>query len=140
MVQPPSQYDDDHNLENDFAPERPAAQSKPADLESVVLWVADTWRESKRARSAFAGILILLVAVAAGWAWWGGQPATPGEEAPEAIASSRLERQPIEAPVIVPSIPSSPGIDLVLPEPVPVTPIAETPIDREARPVEKRPS
>jgi len=140
MVQPPSQHDDDHNLENDFAPERPAAPSKPADLESVVLWLADSWRESKRFGSSVAGILILLVTVAVGWVWWGIQPATPSEEAPEAIASSRLERQPIEPPVIVPNVSLSSQLDLVLPDPAPVTPIAVTTIDHDAPPVEKRPS
>ena len=118
MVKAPSGHDDDNNLANDFAPEQPAVESRHADLESVVLWLADGWRESKRVRSSFAGILILLVVAGAGLFWWGNQPAAPGSQGLEPIASARVERLPIEAPVIVPSTALSSDAELALPDPI----------------------
>jgi hypothetical protein len=132
MVQQPSE-DDVHNSVNDFAPEQPAIESRQADLESVVLWVADTWRESRRVRW-FAGILIILVAAGGGLFWWGNQLAAPGEQVGEPIASSRVEPQPIESPAILPSTPLTSDWDRVVPDPVPV---ASSSIERDSRPVEK---
>lgn len=106
MAQPPSQHDEDLGSVDDFAPEQPAVPPKRADLESVVLWLADTWRDAGRARSWFVGILVLFIA---GGVWLVSrpiQPAAPSAIAEEPIASSRVPQQPIDQPAIVPTVPS----------------------------------
>src|SRR5512139_2988906 len=99
MVQPSSEHDG-HNSIHDFAPERPAVKSRQADLESVVLWLADTWRQSRRVPPWFVGTLILLIAAGGGLLWWGNLPAAPREQAP--VAALPVEQQPIESPAFVP--------------------------------------
>ncbi len=108
MAQPPSEHDEHRDSVDDFAPERPVVQPKHTDLESVVLWLADRWRDSRRIRSSFAGILVLLLVVGgAGIAWWAIGSGAPNETPAEPIASSRVKEQSIELPAIMPAVPSS---------------------------------
>jgi hypothetical protein len=106
MAEPPSEHDD-HASVDDFAPERPAVQPRHVDLESVVLWLADSWRESRAVRSGFAGILALLVVGGVGLAWWGIRSADLSGTAAEPLASFRVKEQPIDPPAIVFSLPST---------------------------------
>jgi len=110
MAQPPSEHDEDRGSVDDFAPERPVVNPRHIDLESVVLWLADRWRDSRRVRSSFVGILVLLLVVGgAGLAWWAIQSAAPSETPAEPLASFRVKEQLIELPAVVPSLPSSSG-------------------------------
>ena len=108
MAQPPSEHDEHRDSVDDFAPERPVVQPRHTDLESVVLWLADRWRDSRRIRSSFGGILgLLLVVGGAGIAWRAIGLGAPNETPAEPIASSRVKEQSIELPAIVPAVPSS---------------------------------
>jgi len=107
MAHPPSEHDADRGSVDDFAPERAVVQPRHTDLESVVLWLADRWRDSKRLRSSFAGTFVLLLIVGgAGLVWWSIQSPDPSDTPPEPLASFRVKDQPIEPPAIVPSVAS----------------------------------
>ena len=149
MAQPLSEHDEDFGSLDDFAPEQPAVQPRHADfapeqlavdfapeqlavqprhadLEPVALRPADTRRDAGDARSWFVGILVLLIV---GGVWLGLRAippaAAPSEMTAEKIASSTVERQPIERPGIVPAVPSSSEPDRAVS------------VDRSALPVEK---
>ena len=149
MAQPLSEHDEDFGSLDDFAPEQPAVQARHADfapeqlavdfapellavqpihadLEPVALQPADTRRDAGDARSWFVGILVPLIV---GGVWLGLRAippaAAPSEMTAEKIASSTVERQPIEAPGIVPAVPSSSEPDRAVS------------VDRSALPVEK---
>ncbi len=115
----------------DFALEQPAVQYadfalEHADVEPVALRLPDTRRDAGDARSWFVGILVLLIV---GGAWLGVRAilpaAAPSEMTAEQIASSTVERLPIERPEIVPAVPSSSEPDRAVS------------VDRSALPVEK---
>jgi hypothetical protein len=106
MAQPPSEHDEQFGSVNDFAPERPPVRPRRVDLESLVLWLVDTLRESTRARSWARGALALFVVGALGLVWWAIAPVAPGEALLEPIASSRVAEQPIDPPLISPGLPS----------------------------------
>ena len=114
MAQPLSEHDEDYGSLDDFAPEQPAVEPRHADLEPVALRPADTRRDAGDARYWFVGILVLLIV---GGVWLGLRAippvAAPSEMTAESIASSTVERQPIEPPgkpieppAIVPDVPS----------------------------------
>ena len=124
LEQPAAQY-------ADFALEQPAVQYadfalEHADVEPVALRLPDTRRDAGDARSWFVGILVLLIV---GGAWLGVRAilpaAAPSEMTAEQIASSTVERLPIERPGIVPAVPSSSQPDRAVS------------VDRSALPVEK---
>ncbi len=107
MAQPPSEHDEQQfGSVNDFAPERPPVRPRRVDLESLVLWLVDTYRESQRARSWARGVLALLAVGALGLVWWAIAPAAPDEAPLEPIASSRVAEQPIDPPLISSGLPS----------------------------------
>lgn len=128
MAQPPSEHDEDLGSVDDFAPEKPAVQRRHVELESVVLWLADTWRGSRQVRSAVTGVLALLVVGGVGLLLWMFQPGAASETDAEPIASSRVVDQPIETPFIAPRLPSAAGSERA------------PSIDREPRTLEKPPS
>lgn len=133
MAQPPSEPDEHRGSVDDFAPERPVVPPRHTDLESVVLRVADLWRDSRRFRSSFLGLLVLLLVIGgAGLVWWAIQSASPGETEAEPLASSRVREQSIDLPAIVPSLPTASasnravpiarsGASIEKPEPLPGT-------------------
>ena len=132
MAQPLSEHDEDLGSIDDFAPEQPAVQpidddlELHADLEPVALRLPDTRRDAGNARSWFVGILVLLI-VGGVWLGWRAIPpaAAPSEMTAKPIASSTVERQPIERPGIAPPVPSSSEPDRAVS------------VDRSTPPVEK---
>jgi len=132
MAQPLSEHDEELGSIDDFAPEQPAVQpidddlELHADLEPVPLRLPDTRRGAGNARSWFVGMLVSLI-VGGVWLGWRAIPpaAAPGETTAKPIASSTVERQPIERPGIAPPVPSSSEPDRAVS------------VDRSTPPVEK---
>jgi hypothetical protein len=124
----------------DFAPEQPAVQPKYADfalehaeVQPDALRLPDTRRDAGDARSWFVGILVLLIV---GGVWLGLRailpPAAPTEVTEEKIASSTVERPPIEPPATVPAVPSSsePDPAVSVDRPLPVEKSQSAPIEK----------
>ena len=132
MAQPLSEHDEELGSIDDFAPEQPAVQpidddlELHADIEPVALRLPDTRRGAGNVRSWLIGMLVPLI-VGGVWLGWRAIPpaATPSEMTAKPIASSTVERQPVERRGSAPPVPSSSGPDRAVS------------VDRSTPPVEK---
>ena len=132
MAQPLSEHDEELGSIDDFAPEQPDVQpidddlELHSDIEPVALRLPDTRRGAGNVRSWLIGMLVPLI-VGGVWLGWRAIPpaAAPSEMTAKPIASSTVERQPIERPGSAPPAPSSSGPDRAVS------------VDRSTPPVEK---
>jgi hypothetical protein len=129
MAQPPSEHDGELGSVNDFAPERPAVQTRHVDIESVVLWLVDTWRAAERPRRWYIGALGLLIVGGVWGVWLAFQPAapieTPEEPIPVAVSKAAEPQVPIQPPAIVSASPAIPALDEVVPPETDMRPVKE---------------
>lgn len=119
MAHPPSEHDEELGSVNDFAPERPAAQTRHVDIESVALWLVDTWRAAERPGRWYIGALGLLMLGGVWGVWLAFQPAIPietrEEPTPVAVSKAAEPQVPIQSPAIVSAPPAIPALDEVVP-------------------------
>ena len=145
MAQPLSEHDEELGSIDDFAPEQPAVQPIDDDLElhhdfePVALPLPGTRRGAGNARSWFIGMLVPLI-VGGVWLGWRAIPpaATPSEMTAKPIASSTVERQPVERRGSAPPVPSSSGPDRAVSVDRSTPPVRPAPVEQpRSVPVEK---